>query len=363
MVPMTTHNPGPENMPKIIRSILFAFVLGAIGTGYWYWRSGQDHQGTSELVLYGNVDVRQVELAINGSERIAELKVEESDRVTTGQLLAKLNTERLEHAVARAQAIVDAQKQVVARLEAGSRKEEIAKALADVEEAQATAVDKERTIARLRKLLKSNAASQQEVDDALAEYNSIQASIRSLQAVADLVLDGPREEDIAEAKATLKRYEAELAQAEHDLDDASLYAPSEGVIQTRILEVGDMASPLKPVFTMALNDPVWVRAYVAEPDLGKIAEGMTATVVTDSFPDKGYPGWIGYISPSAEFTPQPVETSELRTKLVYQVRVFVKNPDNELRLGMPATVKIPLNQTVDEANEVEPDSTSIVTRP
>ncbi|WDQ16410.1 efflux RND transporter periplasmic adaptor subunit [Rhodopirellula sp. P2] len=363
-------------MPKIIRSILFVGVLVGIAVGYWYWRSQQNLQESSELVLYSNVDVRQVELAINGNERIAELKVEEGDRVTTGQLLAKLNTERLEHSVARAQAIVDAQKQVVARLEAGSRKEEIAKSLADVEEAQATAVDKERTIARLRKLLKSNAASQQEVDDALAEYNAIQASIRSLQAVADLVLAGPREEDIAEAKATLKRYEAELAQAEHDLSDGALHAPSVGVIQTRILEVGDMASPLKPVFTMALIDPVWVRAYVSEPDLGKISEGMTAIVITDSFPDKEYVGWIGFISPSAEFTPKPVETSELRTKLVYQVRVFVKNPDNELRLGMPATVRIPLHQTADKSNQAEPndgdleagdppapEATNVVTRP
>ena len=105
-----------------------------------------------------------------------------------------------------------------------------------------------------------------------------------------------------------------------------------------------MASPQKTVYTVALTDPLWVRAYVSEPDLGKIYEGMKARVVTDSFPDKEYDGWIGFISPTAEFTPKPVETRELRTKLVYQIRVFVKNPHNELRLGMPATVKIPLVQ-------------------
>ncbi len=343
-------------MKKIIRFILLVCFFGAAGTAYWYWRSQQSLQESGELVLYGNVDVRQVELAINGSERIAELNVEEGDRVTSGQLLAKLETTRLEQSVARAQAIVDAQKQVVARLEAGSRREEIAKAHADVEEAQATAVDKRRREERVRKLLKSNAASQQEVDDALAEYESAKASIKSLQAVADLVVAGPRQEDKTEAKATLKRYEAELAQAEHDLSDASLYAPSVGIIQARILEVGDMASPLKPVFTMALIDPVWVRAYVSEPDLGKISEGMSATVITDSFPDKEYVGWIGYISPSAEFTPKPVETRELRTKLVYQVRVFVKNPDNELRMGMPATVKIQLKQTTEKSVSDDPSA-------
>ena len=98
------------------------------------------------------------------------------------------------------------------------------------------------------------------------------------------------------------------------------------------------------LFTVALADPLWVRAYVTEPDLGKIREGMNAAVTTDSFPDKQYEGRIGFISPTAEFTPKPVETTEIRTKIVYQVRVFVKNPNDELRLGMPATVRVQLDQ-------------------
>ena len=105
-----------------------------------------------------------------------------------------------------------------------------------------------------------------------------------------------------------------------------------------------MASPVLPVFTLALDDPVWVRAYVDEPDLGKIQPGMKADVSTDSFPGKRYAGWIGFISPTAEFTPKPVETQDVRTKLVYEVRVFVHNPQGELRLGMPAVVTIPLPQ-------------------
>ena len=149
-------------------------------------------------------------------------------------------------------------------------------------------------------------------------------------------------EDIEEAKASLRRDEALWGQAVHDREDAYLHAPSDGIIQDRILEVGDMASPQKVVYTMALVDPVWVRAYVSEPDLGKISEGMKAKVTSDSFPDKEYDGWVGFISPTAEFTPKSVETEELRTKLVYQVRVFVKNPNNELRLGMPTTVTLDL---------------------
>jgi HlyD family secretion protein len=159
-----------------------------------------------------------------------------------------------------------------------------------------------------------------------------------------LALAGPRKEDIAAAGSKLKALKAELALAGQKLADASLIAPSDGIIQNRILETGDMASPQKAVFTLALIDPVWIRAYVPETNLGKLFPGMAVQVVTDSFPDKTYPAWIGYISPVAEFTPKTVETSELRTRLVYQVRAYVCNPRNELRLGMPATVIIPLNQ-------------------
>lgn len=331
-------------MPKLLRVLIVLIVIGVGSVGVWFWKNSQPISDENLLIVFGNIDVRQVELAINGSERIAELAVEEGDRVKSGQLLAKLQTERFEYSVERAKAMVDTQRQVLARLDAGSRPEEITKARADVTAAQATVRDAEATFKRNSKLVTDNAVSQQEVDDSKEALRSAQARETALQAILDLAIAGPRKEDIAEAKATLKRYEAELALAEHDLEDASLYSPANAIVQARILEVGDMASPQKPVFTVALTDPVWVRAYVSEPDLGKITEGMKAAIVTDSFPDKEYEGWIGFISPSAEFTPKPVETRELRTKLVYQIRVFAENPRDELRLGMPATVKIRLKQ-------------------
>ena len=337
----------------VARFIVLLFLVGSAVGGGWYWKTHQKPANSDELTLFGNVDVRQVELAINGNERIAVLNAEEGDHIHKGQLLARLETERLEAIVARAEAMLEAQRQVVARLEAGSRKEEIAKAKADVEAAVAQLADARQTYERTAELHKTGTTTQQEVDDARAAMDAAAARLKSLEAARDLVLAGPRKEDIAEAKAMLKRYEAELAQARHDLKDASLISPCEGIIQDRILEVGDMASPLKPVYLVALVDPVWVRAYVSEPDLGKIHEGMAASVYTDSFPDKSYEGWIGFISPTAEFTPKPVETSELRTKLVYQVRVFVKNPDNELRLGMPATVKIKVKRSSSSSGQTE----------
>jgi HlyD family secretion protein len=149
-------------------------------------------------------------------------------------------------------------------------------------------------------------------------------------------------EEISAARATLASLKAELALAERNLQDSVLHAPADGIIQSRILEPGDMASPQQPVYTLAKHQPLWARVYVGETELGRVKPGMPAEVASDSFPGKVYAGWIGYISPSAEFTPKSVQTTEVRTDLVYQARVFVCNPHNELRLGMPVTVSLDL---------------------
>jgi multidrug resistance efflux pump len=345
-----SHNNGTI-MKTVFRILLLLIVVGGGSTAVWYWKFRLPEPPPHELTLYGNVDVRQVSLAINGSERIGRVLAEEGDAVQPKQLIAELELERYELGVSRVEAQIETQRQVVARLEAGTRPEEIREATAALEAAQATLKEAEATFKRVESLNERGAATRQEVDDARARHDAGAANTRYAEAALDLARVGPRKEDIAQAKAVLKRLQVELAQAQHERQDASLYAPSRGIVQERILEVGDMASPQKPVFTIALTDPVWVRAYVSEPNLGKIHEGMPAVVLSDSFPDREYEAWVGFISPTAEFTPKPVETAELRTKLVYQVRVFVTNPHNELRLGMPATVRISLKQPTAASHE------------
>jgi HlyD family secretion protein len=174
--------------------------------------------------------------------------------------------------------------------------------------------------------------------DAQAQAEVDQAQLKVKEKALDLALEGPRKEDIAAAKETLESFKASLLLLNIRLADMTLTAPAAGVIQNRILEPGDMADPSRPVFTLALIDPKWVRAYVPEPDLGLIHLGMKAKILSDSFPDRTFDGWIGFISPVAEFTPKTVETTDLRTKLVYEVRVYVHDPKDLLRLGMPVTV-------------------------
>ena len=334
-------------MPTIARMrrpFIAVLLLAVLAGGVWLWHSRPRAISTNELVLYGNVDIRQVQLAFNGSQRIASMLVREGDRVSKGQLLATLERDRLEQAVARAAGQVQAEKEVVVRLEAGSRPEEVRKARADVEAARADAHNAGLNRRRMEALAAKDAVSRQKADDAKAAAEAAEARLNAISETLRLAVEGPRKEDIASAKATLKAREAELALAKRELADASLYAPMDAIVQERIMEPGDMASPQKPVYTLALTNPLWVRTYVSEPDLGRIRLGMMAEVRTDSYPGKRYRAWIGFISPTAEFTPKSVETSQVRTSLVYQTRIYVCDPRNELRLGMPATVIIRLDQ-------------------
>jgi HlyD family secretion protein len=237
---------------------------------------------------------------------------------------------------------VAAQKAAVQRLHNGSRPEEIAQARANLASAKADAENSRLLYNREKTLFAKASATQQDVDNSKAAMDVAEAKVDVNQKALELAVAGPRIEDIAQAEAQLHANQAQLALVQAQLADANLVAPVDGVIRSRLMEPGDMASPQRPVFSLAVTDPKWVRAYVSETDLGRVRPGMTASVMVDAFPKRRFAGWIGFISPIAEFTPKTVETEELRTSLVYEVRVFVKDPADDLRLGMPATVYLPL---------------------
>jgi len=330
-------------MKKGLSAVLVIAVVAAVGSYFWLQSPGDGDDG-DQLALYGNIDIREAQLAFNGSEHIAQILVQEGDRVAKGQLLARLHTELLQARLAEAQASVEAQRQVVVRLEAGSRPEEIRKAEAELEAARAEAKAARDSYRRVEQLLKKKLASPQDEEQARSQADAAAARVKAVQATLALLKAGARKEDIAAARAQLAAREAVLKQARQRLGDASLYAPADGIIRNRILEPGDMAFPQSPVLTLAFLDPVWVRAYLPEPMLGRVRLGASAWITTDSYPDKRYEGWVGYVSPTAEFTPKTVQTPELRTRLVYSVRIFACNPQGELRLGMPVSVEIKLDQ-------------------
>lgn len=338
-------------MKKSPRIVLFLLALAASAAGLVWWLNHRQ-QPTNELTLYGNVDLRQVQLAFNNSERIVAVLVEEGDRVHQGQMVARLDTSRLKPQMEQAAAQTAAQRHIVERLHHGSRPEEIAQARANVASAQADAANARRQYHRVKNLLavrlkdrsEVQAVSQEDVDNAKAALDVADAKLRFNQQALELAVIGPRKEDIEENEARLRLNEAQLAFARQQLADAELRAPTEAVVRNRLLEPGEMVTPQKPVFLLAVINPKWVRAYVSEPDLNKVRLGMPAGVAVDSFPHRRFDGWVGFVSPIAEFTPKPVQTEDLRTSLVFEVRVFVKDPSNELRLGTPATVFLQLDQ-------------------
>lgn len=356
--------------PRVfILTILVSLIVAGFFGRRWLLRKDVPSES---LTLYGNVDIRQVQLAFNDSERIDKLLVDEGSPVHAGQLVAQLVPQRFLDTVARDKAKMAAQQQIVARLLAGSRPEEIAEARAevaaaqaDIDAAQANLAHAELFYRRQEALAKRQEVSLQSRDDAERSYLAAKAvltakqqQLAARQQALRLAVIGPRKEDIAAAQATLQEDKAALALAQKNLADTQLYAPANGVIQTRILEPGDMAGPQTPVFTLALDNPLWVRAYLPEPELGKVALGMRASIESDSFPGQQFPGWVGYISPVSEFTPKNVETTQLRSQLVYRVRVYACNPDHRLRLGMPATVIVPLRNNPPHAIGANPCGTN-----
>ncbi len=328
---------------RIVRIGLVAVVVVAMSFGAWWWLHGRGAQGA--LTLYGNVDLRQVDLAFDNSERVTEVLVREGDHVTPGQVLARLDTGRLEPQLEQAQAVADAQASAVERLQHGNRPEDIAQARANLVQAQADAQTTNAKSRRVQELWDSSqgkALSRQDLDDAKAAATAANARVAAQQEALKLQVLGPRKEDVSQAEAQLRGDRAQIALLKKQVSDAVLTAPQKGVIRSRVLEPGDMASPQKTVFSLAIVDPKWVRAYVSEPDLGHVRQGERATVTVDAFPGRSFSGWVGFISPMAEFTPKTVQTEDLRSSLVYEIRVFVDDPGDNLRLGMPATVALPL---------------------
>jgi HlyD family secretion protein len=333
---------------RIAGLLLLAILTGA---GVWLFFAFKRQPGSLLLTLYGNVDIREVQPAFNDNGRVTAMLVQEGDTVRKGDLIATMDDIPYAADLAQARAQAASLAETLARLKAGSRPEEIEQARANMEALAATLVNTKLNYDRMVALVSTRAISKQQHDEARAVHESTAQQYEAARQTYILAVKGPRKEDIAAAEANLRAAEAAVAAAEKRFAETKLYAPEDGVVENRILEPGDMAAPSTPVYTIALNQPLWVRAYIAETDLGKIRYGMRAEITTDSFPGQIYQGWIGYISPAAEFTPKTVETAVLRTALVYQVRVYVCNSRNQLRLGMPATVKLDLSQPAAEGAE------------
>lgn len=285
-------------MKKPVVIGLAVVVLAAVvAGGYWWYQSRQDNG----LTLYGNVDIRTVNLSFRVGGRVESLAVDEGDAIKAGQVLGELDHKPYEIALMQAKAGVSVAQAQYDLMLAGYRDEEIAQAAAAVKQAQAA------------------------YDYAQNFYNRQQGLWKSRTISAN---------DLENARSS-----RDQAQAELNLQDSTLIAPSDGTLLTRAVEPGTVLNEGGTVFTVSLTRPVWVRAYVDERNLDQAQPGRKVLLYTDGRPNKPYHGQIGFVSPTAEFTPKTVETPDLRTDLVYRLRIVVTDADDALRQGMPVTVQ------------------------
>jgi HlyD family secretion protein len=304
--------------------------------GLWWWLAS----GGNGNQLYGNVEIRQVDLSFNAEGRVAAMNVEEGDQVKAGELLATLDPSTYANMLALSEARRDAAHAQLALLLAGSRYEDIDHARAALAGAEATLADAKVSYARQLGLAGRGATPQQALDDARMALDSAQAARDGAQAQLTELINGPRKEDIDAARAQFQEAEAQVALAQTELDDTKLTAPVDGIIMTRVIEPGSVVQPTSVIYSMANTSETWVRAFAPETMLTRVAPGTKVTLTVDGSA-KIYHGVIGYVSPVAEFTPKTVETPDLRTQLVYRFRVRVMDADEGLRQGMPVTVTLP----------------------
>ena len=330
------------------RLVIILGVVAVLSIAGWFIYQQFTATPHRILTLQGNIDIRQVNVGFRVTGRVKEMKLEEGDVVHAGDLIATLDDVPYQDQVRLAEAQVAQAQANYSKMVNGYRPEEIEQAKAQLAQAKANYQNALRYFERQDALQQSHVISKSDYDNALASRDSLKGQVDVAQANLNLEQAGNRFEDVDSAKAQLENSKANLATARQNVDDCKLFAPVDGVIITRAVEPGTIISTSSVIYSICQNEPIWVRTYVDERDLGRIYPGMKALVYNDTDPNHPYVGQIGFISPVAEFTPKNVETRELRTDLVYRLRVIIAKPDRYLRQGMPVTLRM-----VDEHHEPE----------
>jgi HlyD family secretion protein len=300
----------------------------------------------------GYVEATQVRVAPEVGGRVLELAVAEGDRVAAGALIARLDTGDLQIARRRAEAERDQAAAQLRLLQAGSRAEDIRQARAQEDSAQAdvqAAVSELDAAAadlqRFEALLRSNAGSRKQRDDAATRREIAEARVRSArerargaaEGVARL-RSGARPEEIAAARARVAAYDAQIAGLDKNVADAVLKSPVAGIVTAKLIDAGEMAAPGLPVVVVTDLDRAWANVYVDEPVVPRLRLGQQAALLTDA--GHRLEGTITFISTQAEFTPRNVQTADERSKLVYRIKVSVDNREGVLKTGMPVEAEL-----------------------
>ena len=320
-----------------IAGIFFLATAALLGGCKWPW-SGES--ATASVLLSGNIEARETDLAFQVPGRIDRLLVDEGDVVAAGQKLASLDPHDYELALARARADAAVSKAALTVLEAGTRPQELRVAEAAVAQMEAQLRFAQAETRRVAQLVPKQLASQDQLDRAQLQEDVAQATLTQARQQLALLQEGTRKEELARARADYAARQQVVAAAQQQLGYADLASPVAGSVTVRLAEAGEVVGAGQAVLTVAALDHPWVRVYVNEKDLSRVRLGQAAQVRVDGLPGRVFQGRVVFISPEAEFTPKTVETRELRVDQVYRSKVEVANPDGALKIGMPADVTL-----------------------
>ncbi len=322
---------------KRIVIILIVVLLGAV---ILVTASLKKSKENGAMILSGNVEVTETNVGFKIPGRVEERLVTEGDKVKAGDLVAKLDSAELASIANQNRASLKEATAKLAELTAGSRAQEIQQAKANVNAQEADLEKVKKDYERAEVLYKNGAISTSQYDAARSAYDSRKALTRSAYETLSLVAEGPRKEDITMARHRVEQAAAALAASEQRLKDTEVYAPMPGIVLRKNVEPGETIAAGTPVLTLGDLQSPWIKVYVKEDKLGLVKLGQKAKITVDSYKGKSYDGTVTYISSEAEFTPKTVQTPEERVKLVFGVKVSVKNEQGELKPSMPADVRL-----------------------
>lgn len=323
------------------KAILVLLILLIIIAGVFFWvKKNKPKENPDYIKLSGNVEVTEINPGFKTAGRISELFTDEGQSVEKGAKIAVIESAQTRETLMQSVRQMHESQDVLSALEAGSRPQEIAEAQASVLGAKADLEKCKKDYERTDILYKNGAVSASQMDAAKRLYDMALAQVNVQEARLSLVKEGPRKQDIDAARKRVKQIEAFVAVNKANLKDTVLFSPIKGVVLKKNVEAGDIVAAGVPVFTLGDITKPYVKVYIKEDKMGLVKLGVRAQVTVDTYPDKTYEGVVSYISNKAEFTPKNIQTQEERVKLVFEVKVVVKNDNDDLKPGMPADVVI-----------------------
>lgn len=325
-------------MKKKLLLVVVILTAGAAGT--WFYARGGPQPVDSRIRVSGNLEVTDAEVSFKVAGRVAARLVSEGEMVRAGAAVATLDDVEFAQEVALREAEVRGAQADLSELETGSRAEEIAQGEAALALTTAEAERWRLEAARQQDLFNKDVVSARDHEVAASAHSVAQARVRQAQQQLALLRQGPRIEKILQARARLGKATQALAVARTRLGYAALQSPLSGFVLAEHIEPGEYVNPGTPIITIGDLERVWLRAYINETDLSRVALGQRVRLTTDGDPNTEYWGHISFISPEAEFTPKNVQTEQERVKLVYRIKVLVPNPNLTLKPGMPADAEI-----------------------